>query len=256
MLTIRADQMRTFEQIDKQRFEDEMVAHSKEFSPRLCDVMGDDQLLAVVRSAIVRAEEYGFTNRGPIRLFIEMMFLCGSGFDTDPQYPAIGAILRSHEDQMERAWQIHAGHNDYLERVAGPRAVNVHRALRELLTFAIGPVMISPDDLPRGLLREMERIFPGKATYVGEDGLMALIDEGISEARHYGFEGVRPSVLLVVLRFAFGHGCTNDPLYPWISRTMTDDKITGPKARAAQLEKKAITWLEHVVARNEAGSPP
>jgi len=51
--------------------------------------------------------------------------------------------------------------------------------------------------------------------------------------------------------FAFGHGCTNDLLYPWISRTLQDERIADPEARAARLEQKAITWLEHVNARNE-----
>ena len=55
---------------------------------------------------MARAEGYGFTNRGPLRLFIEMMFLCGSGFDTDPQYPAVGAVLRAAGDQMQRAQMI------------------------------------------------------------------------------------------------------------------------------------------------------
>jgi len=51
--------------------------------------------------------------------------------------------------------------------------------------------------------------------------------------------------------FSFGHGCTDDPLYPWISRTLHDERIVNSEARAARLEKKAVTWLEHVNARNE-----
>ena len=58
----------------------------------------------------------------------------------------------------------------------------------------------------------------------------------------------------MVLKFAFGHACTNDPLYPWILRTLKDQRIVTPAARASRLERKAITWLEHVVARNERRS--
>ena len=80
--------MLAFEQAALRRFEDEMVVHSKDFSPLLCEIIGEDQLRVAVRQAMARAAGYGFTYRGPIRLFIEMMFLCGSAFDTDPQYPA------------------------------------------------------------------------------------------------------------------------------------------------------------------------
>jgi hypothetical protein len=182
------------------------------------------------------------------------MFLCGSAFDTDPQYPAVGDALRAPGDQMLRAQQIHEGHNDYLERVSGARAVNVHKALRDLLTFAHTPLTISQDDLPAGMLRGMKQIFPQKEAYVGEDGLRALIDEGVAEARRYRFDGARPIVLLVVLKFALGHGCTDDPLYPWIAQTLKDGRIVSSEARAARLEKKALTWLENVIARNERGS--
>jgi hypothetical protein len=53
--------------------------------------------------------------------------------------------------------------------------------------------------------------------------------------------------------FAFGHGCTHDPLYPWIARTLKDERIKDPAARAERLEKKAITWLDHVLARPPKG---
>src|SRR4029453_3221824 len=142
-MIIRAEQMKVFEERAWQQFEEEMMAHSKDFSPRLCEVIGDEQLRVAVRAAIARAVDYGFTNRGPIRLFVEMMFLCGSSFDTDPQYPALGEALRSETDQMRRAEQIHDLHNAYLERVSGVGAVNVHTALRGLVAFARRPLTVS-----------------------------------------------------------------------------------------------------------------
>lgn len=249
-MRIRSEQMETFEQAGQRRFEDEMVEHSKNFASPLCEVIGDEQLRFALRAAMTRADSYGFTNRGPIRLFIEMMFLCGSAFDTDPQYPAIAKVLRSPADQMERAEQIHQGFLDYLEKVSGPRAENVHKALKDTLAFARAPITFS-NDFASDMIREMKRIFPQKADYVGEPGMRALIDEGINEAREYRFPSTRQTMLLVILKYAFGHGCTNDPLYPWISRTLKDEKIVDPAARGARLEKKSLTWLEHVVARNE-----
>jgi hypothetical protein len=104
------------------------------------------------------------------------------------------------------------------------------------------------------MIQEMNRIFPQKTAYVGETNLRALISEGLEEAGRHGFLDVRSQALMVILKYAFGHGCTDDPLYPWISRTLKDEKIIDSAARAARLEKKAITWLEHVVARNECRS--
>lgn len=247
-MKIRTEQMAVFEEAARRSFDEEMVKHSKDFAPELSKVIGDDQLRVAIRAAMMRADSYGFTNRGPIRLFIELMFLCGSGFDTDPQYPALGNALRASEDQMLRADKIYEGCLDYLDNVAGPGASNVHQALRDLLVFAKEPVTFSSNVFVASMLQEMRRLFPRKTDYVGEKNLETLINEGLAEAERYGFSDVRPQTLIVVLMFAFGHGCTDDPLYPWISRTLKDKRITDAEARAARLEKKAITWLEHVVA--------
>jgi hypothetical protein len=253
MLRIRAEQMLAFEQAAMRRFEDEMVVHSKDFEPLLCEIIGEEQLRVAIRQAIARAAAYGFTYRGPIRLFIEMMFLSGSAFDTDPQYPAFGNLLRSSDDQMQRAERIREEFLDYLEKVSGPDAINVQKALRELLVLARDPVTLSESNFVAEMLQGMTRVFPQKVAYVGEKALTVLIHEGLAEAQRYGFRTVRSKGMIVVLMFAFGHGCTNDPLYPWLSRTLTDTRIVDPAARAQRLEKKSITWLEHVVANN-AGS--
>ncbi|MFN0105868.1 MAG: hypothetical protein ACKV2U_27750, partial [Bryobacteraceae bacterium] len=242
MTVIRTQQMKLFEQAALRQFEEEMMAHGKSLSPRLCEVIGDEQLLVALRAAMTKADSYGFTNRGPIRLYIEMMFFCGSAFDTDPQYSAVGQVLRASGDQMQRAEQIHEGYLDYLEKVSGPGAVNVHKALKDLLDLVRMPVAHS-GDFETSMLYEVNRIFPLKAAYVGEAALRALIEEGIAEARQYRFDTGRQTALLVVLKFAFGHGCTDDPLYPWISRTLRDERTIDPAGRAARLENKAITWL-------------
>jgi hypothetical protein len=250
MLTLRPEQLETIRQHHLQKFEDEMVVHSKAFSPPICEILGEDQLRVALRSAMQRANGYGFTNRGPLRLFIEMMFTCGSGFDTDPQYPAVGEILRASEDQMARAQRIYQLCMDDLENVTGPDAVYVRKALSDLLVFTRSPLKFS-NDFVADMLQAMHLVFPPKADYVGDPALKELIAEAIAEAQQYRFDAPRQKTLIVVLKFSFGHGCTDDPLYPWIANTLRDDKIRDADARAARLEKKATTWLEHVVARNE-----
>jgi hypothetical protein len=254
MLNIRPEQMKVFERDALRRFEEEMIAHSREFSPRLCEVIGDDQLRIAVRQAIQRANTYGFTNRGPIRLCVELMFLCGSDFATDPLYPELGAILRETGDQMQRAERIAERVGDYHDRVAGPNGVNVRSALEAVAALARTPKAFSEAGFVPELLQEMHRAFPLRTAYIGEQALTMLIREGRAVARENGFSTPRAEALIVVLMFAFGHGCVADPLYPWISQTLADEKIVDPAARAERLERKAVTWLDHVLSQPPGAS--
>jgi len=248
MLTIRSQQMSQFRQSALAAFEDEMVVHSKRFSPRLSRVLGDDRLRVAVRDSIQRAGAYGFTNRGPIRLFIELTFTFGSSFDTDPQYPWAAKFLHAFEHQMQRAERLHRKTLDYLDKVAGPGNANTVLALRALPGIADRPLPFSSQDLVAGMMRELARVFPQKAAYVGDEGLRALISEGGDLAHRYRYPEGRGEALVIVLMFAFGHGCADDLLYPWISRTVHDERMTDPSIRAARLEKRALTWLKHVLA--------
>ena len=94
MLQIREEQMTVFEQGRPAAVRGRDGAFiARTFAPELCEVIGEEQLRVALRQAMARAAGYGFTYRGPIRLFIELMFLCGSAFDTDPQYPVGGEDL-------------------------------------------------------------------------------------------------------------------------------------------------------------------
>lgn len=249
MLRITQKQMEALDAVAWRNFELEMLAHSKEFSPILCRVIGDERIMLALRQAIARAQKTGFSNRGPIRLYIELMFLCGSDFHTDPTYPGLKEILESKEDQMIRAEKIYEAMVAYNETVAGEGNINVHKALAWLGSIADKPLVVNEKDFEAQMQEELYKAFPQKVDYAGEKGIQTLIQTGKALGIEQQFTSYRGHALLVILMFAFGHGCAKDPLYPWIYRTLHDDRIKGPDARAQRLEKKSLTWLKHVLKR-------
>jgi hypothetical protein len=139
MLTIRPEQYEVLRRTLLRQFEDEMVEHLDNFAPKHCEVIKESGIRTVIRLGVERAKEYGFTNRGPVRFYIELMFMFGSYFDTDPQYQWAGEVLndRAVSDQMFRASGLHYKATDYVERVSGPNHVYSIEALRRLTRSAI-----------------------------------------------------------------------------------------------------------------------
>jgi hypothetical protein len=250
MLTIRREQMEALDRPALAAFEAEMVIHCNGFSPPLCKVLGEAQLRLVIRQAIERARGHGFTNRGPVRLFIELTLLFGRAFDTDPQYPWAGEILRNplRQSQMDRAEQLYAKTLEYLEKVAGPEDAFTRQALERIVELTQQPPQISQANFISAMLLQTQRVYPEKAAYAGDSALESLLQEGAAEAVDKDMTAAQSKALFCVLMFAFGHGCTNDPLYPWIAATLQDDRLSDPATRAKRLEKKATTWLHHVIA--------
>ena len=103
MLVIRPEQMEVFKEAALRSFESEMVAHLAEFSPPLFKAIGEEQMRKAIQFGIDRAGSYGFDFRGPVRLYLELMLLFGSHFDTDPQYPWAAAILTNQDCRFRDA---------------------------------------------------------------------------------------------------------------------------------------------------------
>jgi hypothetical protein len=247
-MIIRKEQVEAFRTAAMRAFENEMVAHLAEFSPPLFKAIKEDQMRVAIRFGIARAAEYGITFQGPVRLYLELMLLFGSHFDSDPQYPWAAEILTDETPQMPRAQRLFEKTQDYRKNIGGPRDDYTLAALRRISAMARQPPPVPPAHLAPAMLQEMARVYPQKSAYVGEAALRQLIESGMTAARSYGFSTPRALVLPVVLMFAFGHGCCDDPLYPWIARTLRDEAITDSEGRAQRLEAKALTWLDRVLA--------
>lgn len=250
MLVIRTEQMESFKKAALLSFEDQMVTHLAEFSPPLYKTVGEEQMRKVIQLGMNQAARYGFTYRGPIRLYLELMLLFGSYFDSDPQYPWATEILTNQEagSQMQRAEWLYEKTMDYRQKVAGPEDAYTLEALKKIAIFARNPISMPADNFLPAIQREIALIYPQKAAYVGDAGLEKLIRKGMGGARRQQFVTVRGMTLVVVLMLAFGHGCGADPLYPWIARTLQNEAIIDSAARAERLEKKALTWLGHVLS--------
>lgn len=255
MLIIRSEQMCRFDRLAADAFALQMVAHLKTFSPPLAATLDEAQMHTVVMNGIQRARQDGFTLQGPVRSYLETMWLMGSGFSTDPQHPwaavALGAAAPESTDEMDRATRLFEALMAYREQVNGPDDVHLLRALLRLEQFAALPTPAVPaSDLPALLLQDLAGLHPERLAWCGEAALRGLIQRGQSQAAQLGFgDDTRANVLVCGLALAFGHEWHDDPLYPWISRTLRDPRLDTGARRARRLEARARTWLQHVNRR-------
>jgi hypothetical protein len=250
MLVLRNEQMEVFRKAALASFESKMMVHLSGFAKRHCEVIGEENVRYVIRLGIERSALYGFTDRGAIQLFLELMFMFGSYFDTDPQLPWAAQILQNREADEEMACADRLYHRtmDYLNAVAGPGNAYTIRALKKIRMIAAQSFTFTSENFVGSLMTEMADAYPEKYRYVGKDALKTLIERGIDSAKTHKVKTDRSLWLFCVLMFALGHGFANDPLFPWIARTLTDSALTDPDQRAKKLEGRAMAYLDRVLA--------
>jgi hypothetical protein len=254
MLKIRDEQLAAFSLLAQQEFEKALATHVREFAPKHAEVLGDAGTLQVVRMAIQRGEAYGFTGVGPLQLFLDLMFLFGSEFDSDFQYPWAARILAgSPAGQMDRADRLHAAAMDYLDKVAGPENEFAKAGLRAIRSS--GPALIRDGvgDFTARATAALHQIYPQKADHLGMERVKAVVERGVKESMSRSITGTGGIWLIVALDYALGHAITRDPLYPWVGHTLNDLRFPDPNERAKKLYQKTMTYLDSAIGYLEAG---
>ena len=252
-MVIRTSQFETLSNQTAAAFEQEMRDHLFDFAPEHCKVIEEAGVREVIRLGMKRAGAYGFTNRGPIRLYLELMFMFGSEFATDPQHPWAAPFLQETMpgDQMQRAQGLYDATQKYLERVAGPNhhfsAVALRKTREEISQASAAQLKIPPQEMRPRLKSVLQRIYPEKSNYLEDRGLEQVIDIGFERAQENKVQHVRGIALFTFLVFALGHGICDDPLFPWIRRVLSDPLLVTPEDVAARLESKAVVYLDRVI---------
>lgn len=89
MLVIRQEQMDTLIKGTDDEWVDFLVAHVKEKDPELANEYDDDALRSMVRTAIDKANRYGFTNAKDQSAFVSTMFEIAPNFDDQPEIKTV-----------------------------------------------------------------------------------------------------------------------------------------------------------------------
>lgn len=267
MLLIRTQQVETLARATHARFAAAMVAHLQVFAPAHCRAIGSAQVARAVDAGLQRAANHGFDRHGPLQLYLETMWMFGSQFDSDPLLPWAGAALRARPtlDQMDRAQLLYEGVLAYLDQVCGREQAQARAALSAIVTLARAPNPPAPADAT-ALLALLQEVYPSKCAYVGTPVLRALFARAQACAAAHGLTMASGRTLIALLQFVAGHGCTTDPLFPWIGRTLASRTAAAPPAATAtrtaapardaneaaarerRLRRKAAAYLEAVLA--------
>lgn len=251
MLSISLSQQRQLASAWRGRYMASLQVRLAERNPELVATLDQAALRGVVADAVRAAEAKGFTQRGPIRLYLDLCIAFGSGFVDDPMYPwartAIGPADPSTE--AERAEALFTSSCAAADAVHGPQDRHWRDSLVALLRWSREEAQPEPETgLGHHVISVLVSLHPQKAAYVGEEALRALVIEAAADCSEYGLDARRALTLFCALKFAFGANCHSDPAHPWLARVLTDDRLPDPRMRQAALRQALAAWLSDFVA--------
>lgn len=232
--------MAAFEESAVRNFERELAEHCRVFAPGLTETAGASAVAAFVESGVARARSFGFTLRGPVRLYVELMLSFGWEFETDGQLHWVRAA--EGEDEMSRAQALRSAAAAYMRQVMGPKREHAAAALGRLARLSADMWQRLSGSFDARLGQLLSAVFPQKLEYSGLDALRAMIPRAAVTASQAGVRLETAVAVLVTLMFVFGHGAATDPMYAWIPAALSDPNIPNPQHRAEKLYEQTRSY--------------
>lgn len=254
MLVIRETQVTVLEQAVLRTFESRLLEHLKEFFPKHCEILGEEQVRKVIRLGIERAKQYGLVSERDIHLYLGLMFMLGSYFDQDPQLPWAAKILTDENIVYpnHRADQLHNRAMAYLNQAAGRDSQYLDRALRKARELPSSALSRTGEDKQISfgdyMLKLLYRLFFEKYEAVGDPNIRQMVRQGYQAARNYNLTGEPGIATYICLIFMLGSGFDRDPQYPWAETVLNDAALTDPTKKGESLYKSAMAHLEKWLA--------
>ena len=154
---------------------------------------------------------------------------------------------------MIRAERLHEKILDYQKNVPDLNPADIRKALEGLISRTGGLESSSITAFAADMLQAMALFSPQKTAYVGEEGLTDLVLEGCAKALDHQVLTLQDQAVMGILMFVFGHGCVDDPLYPWIAQSLEKNRSMDPAEGTRALAKEACAFLEHTILAPQKG---
>lgn len=245
MLMIREEQMAAFEQAAVRNFARQVYDYLEPFFPDHYQVLGAEPMREVIRLGMERAEPYQLISERDVYRYVSLMFLLGSYFDEDPQWPWIAELLKDEapETTLMRMAPVYDQAMSLLDAMVGPD----HEYLRQTLGVLRQPQIF--DSLPEApsfghrLLLLLQALAPQKYQALGEDPLRHLVRHSYGAAKQHGLTTERGAMIYLALAFILGAGFDRDPLYPWAAVVLADPALADPAKKSEALYATAQAQL-------------
>lgn len=245
---ISKKQIKAFERLpDLKSFEHQMFSHIAEHFPVHAGLLGRAGLSKVIILGIAKAKQYGFSTRYEVCLFIDMMIMLGSEFDTDIQLPFVSRLLNEQpsQEQLQKIEIVYKASIAHIEKTLGKEEVFPINALSKIRDLDLNELEKRLSvNFRQSLEEELKVLWPEKCIDHHKNIVSNLIDQGIAKANSYGFSKPLHNAYFVMFMFVMGHEFDKDPLYPWVEKVLNDPELTDEEDKFSRLHFTANAILK------------
>ena len=157
---------------------------------------------------------------------------------------ARNCLIREGE-QTARANQLFEAYKIFAKQCMGPKNTILVSALKKI--FGVDPEqLISSPDTRSELSRIFFEKYPERCALIGEGAVVKTINGAIESAKLIGANSRRSMAISTGFSVFAGKGYLDDPVYPWVQKTLESNEHDADK-KFENLFEKSRAYLQSVI---------
>ena len=215
-ITLTEQQFNQLKPYAYENYINELVTHCDQHYPYFKAMLGEEKLTQIIYQGVEKAKLTGFTQRGAVQLYIDLLIILGWSFETDPQYYWLQETLQTvgYQPQINTATTLYQQVNTYLDTVSGKNGEYLFVANEKIAQLSLETINVRQNHFMQDMLDLLQVCHVQKYQLTDQDQLVLLIQNGIKKSKiDYQLQQPESIALMVVLMFLIGHKFDHDPFY-------------------------------------------
>ncbi|HDS9666665.1 TPA: hypothetical protein QH882_003833 [Klebsiella variicola] len=174
------NQVNMLKKVSAENYISEIIEHCEIMFPLLIPLQKKDDFRSCIQQSIVFAKKAGYTQRGPVRLYIDMMIILGSDFGREPLFQSLKIKYQKDLPQIERSLSLYTLLNDYIAKVYGEDGCFFKKSFEIFKGFSAEDFTVKISSSNAGLHELLRGVYPQRYDFAGYNAvndLIAVLDE-------------------------------------------------------------------------------
>lgn len=184
------NQVNMLKKVSAENYISEIIEHCEIMFPLLIPLQKKDDFRSCIQQSIVFAKKAGYTQRGPVRLYIDMMIILGSDFGREPLFQSLKIKYQKDLPQIERSLSLYTLLNDYIAKVYGEDGCFFKKSFEIFKGFSAEDFTVKISSSNAGLHELLRGVYPQRYDFAGYNAvndLIAVLDEACETIKLSGF---------------------------------------------------------------------
>ena len=198
------NQVLLLEELSLANYISEITEHCRIIFPGLMPLFDRESLRKYFSHVINLAKQSDYTQRGPVRLYIDMTIMFGVRFEYDPLYRWLNNNIDHALPQLEKSMANYLLVDQYTSAICGMDCVFFDESHANFQSLSINSLPSHVIDGGKKLHELLMRIYPQRYKIVGENAIDKLIALSDIHSKNYDMKNESDKTYLIVIMFLFG----------------------------------------------------